>query len=113
MAAGLTASDRTGCPLSLIGPSRLLKKVFGRSRCATLIQPSILGRTKDSPPRDFGFENYASSTDFPVFQQPARDIARDRKAGLSTRDRNDKCLAGRRRPLSYECVRRWWSPNLT
>jgi len=56
--------------------SRLLKKVFGRSRCATLIQPSILGRTKDSPPRDFGFENYASSTDFRVFQQPARRFFR-------------------------------------
>jgi hypothetical protein len=58
--------------LTFTRASRLLKKVFGRSRCATLSQRSISGRTKDSSPRDFGFENCASSADFRVFQQPAR-----------------------------------------
>jgi hypothetical protein len=56
-----------------LAASRLLKKVFGRPRCATLIQSPIPGRKKDSSLRDFGFENCVSSADFRVFQQPARD----------------------------------------
>jgi molybdate transport system substrate-binding protein len=70
--------------MAMIRFNRLLKKVFGRPRCATLIQSPIPGRKKDSSLRDFGFENCVSSADFRVFQQPASGkVAADSKTNLA------------------------------
>jgi hypothetical protein len=49
---------------SAIRSSSLLKKVFGVSRLATLIQDPPARRTKDSQPSGFGFEYWASHVRF-------------------------------------------------
>ncbi len=87
--------------MAMIRFNRLLKKVFGRPRCATLIQSPIPGRKKDSSLRDFGFENCVSSADFRVFQQPASDLSltKDSQIGANLRvcaDEEDRADFDRR-----------------